>query len=234
MTDICRKKYLSGMPVYAMRKMLLGNDATNVELQERPLDKYQHASFPKLCLACSPIVAFPDGISMRDCNPYDTKLQSWELTSGPDSGLIICLVPWERLGSPGECAIFTSKPIAGLTSFDAKKEGMTGGPFRRGFHDRTPYLYGIAETSPTPMFGLLPMDSVRQCFGTYSNCYKYQVNIKRSSEKLEDADSKKQRPIDDETPAINAPPMNVAWAIDTMHSKLMSMAQEESTVMPHE
>ena len=183
-----------------MRKMLLGDDATNAELQERPLYKSQHELFPKLCLACSPIVAFPDGISTRDCNAYDKKMQSWELTSGADSGLIICLVPWERLGSPGECAIFTSKPIPGLTSFDPKKEGMTGGPFRPGFHDRTPYLYGLAETSPTPMLGLLPMHSVMQCPGTYSNCYKHQVNIKRSCEKLEDADSKKQRPIDDETP----------------------------------
>ena len=222
------------MPVYAMKKMLLGNDTTNAELQERPLHKFQHASFPKLCLACSPIVAFPDEISTRDCNSYDKKIQSWQLTSGEHSGLIIRLVPWERLGSPGEWAIFTSKPIPGLTSFDPKKEGMTGGPFRPGFHDTTPYLYGLAETSPTFMFGLLPMHSVRQCFGTYSNCYKHQVNIKRSSEKLEDADSKKQRPLDDETPAINAPTMNLAWAVDTMHSKLMSMAQEESTVMPHE
>ena len=124
------------------------------------------------------------------------------------------------MGSPGEWAIFTSKPIPGLTSFDPKKEGVTGHPFRPGFHDRTPYLYGLAETSPTPMLGLLPMHSVMQCFGTYSNCYKHQVNIKRSCEKLEDADSKKQRPLDDETPAINAPRMNLAWAIDTMHSKL--------------
>ena len=160
------------MPVYAMRKILLGDDATNAELQERPLHTFQHALFPKLCLACSPIVAFPDGISMRDCHPYDKKLQSWELTSGPDSGLIVRLVPWERLGSPGECAIFTSKPIPGLTSFDPKKEGMTGGPFRPGFHDTTPYLYGLAETSPTPMFGLLPMDYVKQCFGTIATNIK--------------------------------------------------------------
>ena len=103
------------------------------------------------------------------------------------------------------------------------------------------------------------MHSVMQCPGTYSNCYKHEVNIKRSSDKLEDADSKKQRPIDDETPygirttyrserhndpcedvprrsliGEEHPPMKLAWAIDTMHSKLMSMAQEESTVMPHE
>ena len=105
---------------------------------------------------------------------------------------MIRLVSWERLGSPGEWAIFTSKPIPGLTSFDPKKEGMIGGPFRPDFHDTTPYLYGLAETSPTLMFGLLPMDSVDQCVGTYSNCYKHQVNIKRSCE-LEDADSKKQK-----------------------------------------
>ena len=160
------------MPVYAMKKMLLGDDATNSELQERPLHKFQHASFPKLCLACSPIVAFPDEISTRDCNSYDKKIQSWQLTSGEHSGLIIRLVPLARLGSPGECAIFTSKPIPELTSFDSKKDGMTGGPFRPGFHDTTPYLYGIAETSPTLVFGLLPMDYVKQCFGTIATNIK--------------------------------------------------------------
>lgn len=226
------------MPVFALRKMLLGDDASNADVQKRPLNSSQHELFPKLCLACSPIVAFPDGISMRDCHPYNKTMQSWQLTSGEHCGLIIRLVPWERLGSPGECAIFTSKPIPGLTSFDPKKEGMTGGPFRPGFHDTTPYLYGLAETSPTLMFGLLPMDSVDQCVGTYSNCYKHKVNIKRSSEELEDADSKKQKQgqpdeVFKEDAPINAP-INLAWAIDTMHSKLMSMAQEKSTVVPHE
>ena len=100
MDDIDRYHSHRHMPVYAMRKMLLGDDASNAELQERPLHKFQHQFFPKLCLACSPIVVLPDGISTRGC--YSRKMQSWQLTSGEDSGLVIRLVPWERLGSPGE------------------------------------------------------------------------------------------------------------------------------------
>ena len=120
------------MPIYAMRKMLLG-DATNAELQERPLYKSQHELFPKLCLAC-----------------------------------------------------------------------LRGGP------------------------------------GTYSNCYKqHEVNIKCSFAKLEDADSKKQKQGQPDEVFKEDAPINLAWpwAVDTMHSKLMSMAQEESTqstVVPHE
>ena len=179
-----------------VRKMLLGDDGSNPELQERPLHKSQHQFFPKLCLACSPIVALPDGISTRDCHPYSRKMQSWQLTSGEDSGLVIRLVPWERLGSPGEWAIFTSRAIPGLTSFDPKKEGMTGGPFRPGFHDTTPYLYGLAETSSTFLFGLLPLDSVYECPGTYLNCYKHQVNLKRSLESADSTEKNKERKPD--------------------------------------